>query len=74
MERRWNLEAVEKEFRQLSTDERLKYDIESLVNVDNMKVQRTFIPRNNEVEKNYIVVFHLLWVLNINIRHTYCAN
>ena len=74
MERRWNLEAVEKEFRQLSTDERLKYDIESLVNVDNMKVQRTFIQRNNEVEKNYIVVFHLLWVLNINIRHTYCAN
>ena len=74
MERRWNLEAVEKEFIQLSTDERLKYDIESLVNVDYMKVQRTFIPRNSEVEKNYIVVFHLLWVLNINIRHTYCAN
>ncbi|KAF3958005.1 hypothetical protein CMV_017036 [Castanea mollissima] len=36
--RRWSLKAVEKEFRQLSTDERVKYDIESLVNVDNMKV------------------------------------
>ncbi|KAF3964385.1 hypothetical protein CMV_011314 [Castanea mollissima] len=36
--RRWSLKAVEKEFRQLSTDERVKYDIESLVNVDNVKV------------------------------------
>ncbi|XP_075653965.1 FLUCTUATING-LIGHT-ACCLIMATION protein 1, chloroplastic-like [Castanea sativa] len=62
--RRWSLKAVEKEFRQLSTDERVKYDIELLVNVDNMKVQRTIIPRDNEVEKNYIVVFHLLWVQN----------
>ncbi|XP_050240541.1 uncharacterized protein LOC126689407 [Quercus robur] len=62
VERRWNLEAVEKEFRQLSTDERLKYDIESLVNVDNMKVQRTFIPRNNKVEKNFIVVTILVAV------------
>uniref|UniRef100_A0A7N2LWF8 Uncharacterized protein n=1 Tax=Quercus lobata TaxID=97700 RepID=A0A7N2LWF8_QUELO len=62
VERRWNLEAVEKELRQLSTDERLKYDIESLVNVDNMKVQRTFIPRNNKVEKNHIVVTILVAV------------
>lgn len=74
MKQKRGVEAVEKEFRQLSTDERVKYDIESLVNVDNMKVQRTIIPKDNEVEKNYIVVFHLLWVLNINIRHTYCAN
>ncbi|KAF3958006.1 hypothetical protein CMV_017036 [Castanea mollissima] len=63
--RRWSLKAVEKEFRQLSTDERVKYDIESLVNVDNMKVQRTIIPRENEVEKvekNYIVVTILVAV------------
>ncbi|KAM4115985.1 hypothetical protein ACJW30_02G015800 [Castanea mollissima] len=60
--RRWSLKAVEKEFRQLSTDERVKYDIESLVNVDNMKVQRTIIPKDNEVEKNYIVVTILVAV------------
>ncbi|XP_030974732.1 uncharacterized protein LOC115994656 [Quercus lobata] len=61
-ERRWSLEAVEKEFRLLSINERLKYDIESLVNVDNMKVQRTIIPRDNEVEENYIVVTILVAV------------
>uniref|UniRef100_A0A7N2LWV2 Uncharacterized protein n=1 Tax=Quercus lobata TaxID=97700 RepID=A0A7N2LWV2_QUELO len=60
-ERRWSLEAVEKEFRLLSINERLKYDIESLVNVDNMKVQRTIIPRDNEVEENYIVAVEVLW-------------
>jgi hypothetical protein len=62
VERRWSLEAVEKEFKQLSAQEREKYDIESLVNVDNIKIQRSCIPNKNKLGKDYIVVCHLLWV------------
>ena len=54
------IKAVEKEFRQLSAEEREKFEIESLVNVDNIKVQRTFIPKDNKLGKDYIVVYHLL--------------
>ncbi|KAL4642462.1 hypothetical protein ACB092_02G019800 [Castanea dentata] len=50
------VEAVEKEFRQLSVEEREKIEIESLVNVDNIKVQRTLIPKDNKLRKDYIVV------------------
>lgn len=56
VERRWSLEAVEKEFKQLSAQEREKYDIESLVNVDNIKIQRSCIPNKNKLGKDYIVV------------------
>ena len=57
---------MEKEFRQLSAEEREKFEIESLVNVDNIKVQRTFIPKDNKLGKDYIVAsnfyaFYLLW-------------
>ena len=45
------VEAVEKEFRQRSTEEREKFEIESLVNIDNIKVQRTFIPKDNKLGK-----------------------
>ena len=51
---------MEKEFRQLSAEEREKFEIESLVNIDNIKVQRTFIPKDNKLGKDYIVVYHLL--------------
>lgn len=50
------VEAVEKEFRQLLAEEREKFEIESLVNVDNIKVQRTLIPKDNKLRKDYIVV------------------
>ncbi|KAK7855164.1 FLUCTUATING-LIGHT-ACCLIMATION protein 1, chloroplastic [Quercus suber] len=50
------VEAVEKEFRQLSAEEREKFEIESLVNVDNIKVQRTFIPKDNKLRNDFIVV------------------
>ena len=60
MKQKRGIKAVEKEFRQLSTEEREKFEIESLVNVDNIKVQRTFIPKDNKLGKDYIVVYHLL--------------
>ncbi|KAK9992612.1 hypothetical protein SO802_027597 [Lithocarpus litseifolius] len=50
------VEAVEREFKQLSAEEREKFEIESLANVDNIKVQRTFIPKDNKLRKDYIVV------------------
>ena len=71
MKQKRGVEAVEKEFRQLSAEEREKFAIESLVNVDNIKVQRTLIPKDNKLRKDYIVVYHLLWILDI--MHTYCA-
>ena len=60
MKQKRGIKAVEKEFRQISTEEREKFEIESLVNVDNIKVQRTFIPKDNKLGKDYIVVYHLL--------------
>ena len=60
MKQKRGIKAVEKEFRQLSAEEREKFEIESLVNVDNIKVQRTFIPKDNKLGKDYIVVYHLL--------------
>ena len=60
MKQKRGVEAVEKEFRQLSAKEREKFEIKSLVNIDNIKVQRTFIPKDNKLGKDYIVVYHLL--------------
>ena len=60
MKQKRSVEAVEKEFKQLSAEEREKFEIESLVNVDNIKVQRTFIPKDNKLGKDYIVVYHIL--------------
>ena len=51
MKQKRGVEAVEKEFRQRSAEEREKFEIESLVNIDNIKVQRTFIPKDNKLGK-----------------------
>ncbi|XP_065863317.1 FLUCTUATING-LIGHT-ACCLIMATION protein 1, chloroplastic-like [Euphorbia lathyris] len=52
----WNVESVEKSFRELSNEERGKIDLESLVNVNNVKRRRTVIPEASKIGKDYIVV------------------
>ena len=49
MKQKRGVEAMEKEFRQLSAKEREKFEIKSLVNIDNIKVLRTFIPKDNKL-------------------------
>ena len=51
MKQKRGVEAVEKEFRQLSAEEREKFEIESLVNVDNIKVQEPLSQRTTNLEK-----------------------
>ena len=65
MKQKRGVEAMEKEFRQLLAEEREKVKIEPLV-------QRTLTPKDNKLRKDYIVVYHLLW--NLDIMHTYCAS
>ncbi|WCJ23762.1 hypothetical protein M5689_005770 [Euphorbia peplus] len=52
----WNAENVEKSFRELSNEERGKFDMETLVNVNNVKRRRTVIPQADKTGKDYIVV------------------
>lgn len=56
VEQKRNIEDLEKRFNQLSLEEREKFDTETLVNVNNIKVQRRCIPRSNKVGKDYLVV------------------
>lgn len=54
------MEDGEKRFNQLSIEERGKFDEETLVNVNNIKKQKTTSSRANNFNNEYIVVsFHL---------------
>ncbi|KAF2285389.1 hypothetical protein GH714_003432 [Hevea brasiliensis] len=52
----WSVENVEKSFGELSREERGKMDMESLVNVNNVKMQRAVTPKASKLGKEYIVV------------------
>lgn len=51
-----NIASLEKRFNQLSLEEREKFDAETLVNVSNIKAQRSTIPKANKLDKEYTVV------------------
>ncbi|KAJ4825532.1 hypothetical protein Tsubulata_033524 [Turnera subulata] len=50
------IEVAGKTFEHLAAKERAKFDIESLVNVNNVKIQREVIPKASKDGKDYIVV------------------
>lgn len=50
------MEDGEKRFNQLSIEERGKFDEETLVNVNNIKMQSTASQRSNGFSNEYIVV------------------
>uniref|UniRef100_A0A2P2PJ88 Uncharacterized protein n=1 Tax=Rhizophora mucronata TaxID=61149 RepID=A0A2P2PJ88_RHIMU len=52
----WRAESVEKRFKELLGEEREKFDMESLVNVNNVRMQSAVIPTASKLGKNYIVV------------------
>ncbi|KAJ9182107.1 hypothetical protein P3X46_006135 [Hevea brasiliensis] len=56
----WSVENVEKSFGELSREERGKMDMESLVNVNNVKMQRAVTPKASKLGKEYIVVTVLI--------------
>lgn len=56
MKQEWGVENVEKGFRELSSEERGKMDVESLVNVNNVKMQRPVSRKASKHHKDYIVV------------------
>ncbi|XVF63117.1 hypothetical protein PTKIN_Ptkin09bG0063100 [Pterospermum kingtungense] len=49
-------EDAERCFKQLSQDEQLKFEVESLVNINNNKRQREIVPKADKVNKDCIVV------------------
>ncbi|XP_021606560.1 uncharacterized protein LOC110610792 isoform X2 [Manihot esculenta] len=56
----WGVENVEKGFRELSSEERGKMDVESLVNVNNVKMQRPVSRKASKHHKDYIVPLQLI--------------
>ncbi|XP_015573457.1 uncharacterized protein LOC8280927 [Ricinus communis] len=53
-------ESLEKNFRQLSMEEREKIDVESLVNVNSIRRQRAVIPKASKLGRNFLVVTVLI--------------
>ncbi|CAH1424369.1 unnamed protein product [Lactuca virosa] len=51
-----SIEKVENLFDQLSIEERGKFDVDTLVNVNNIRMQRTINQRNKDFHKEYIVI------------------
>ena len=49
-------EGLEKNFRQLSMEEREKIETETLVNVNNFRRQKAVVPKANKPGRDYIVV------------------
>ncbi|XVF63115.1 hypothetical protein PTKIN_Ptkin09bG0062900 [Pterospermum kingtungense] len=49
-------EDAEQCFKQLSKEERLNFDVESLVNINNTKRHRAIVPKADKVNKDCIVV------------------
>ncbi|KAJ8768463.1 hypothetical protein K2173_021616 [Erythroxylum novogranatense] len=56
----WSTESVEKRFKKLVLEEREKFDMESLTNVNNVKRQKVLIPKASKLGKSYMVVTVLL--------------
>ncbi|TYH82333.1 hypothetical protein ES332_D02G052700v1 [Gossypium tomentosum] len=52
----WTVGSAEKQFQRLSKEERLKFDVETLVNVNNIKRQRAVVPNGDKGDKDRIVV------------------
>ncbi|XVF28850.1 hypothetical protein REPUB_Repub15cG0067500 [Reevesia pubescens] len=52
----WTLGGAEQHFKRLSKEERLKFDVESLVNINNIKRQRAVVQKADKVHKDRIVV------------------
>ncbi|EEF45304.1 uncharacterized protein LOC8280926 [Ricinus communis] len=53
-------EIIEKNFRRLSAEEREKIDMESLVNINNVRRQRAVIPKASKLRKDFLVVTVLI--------------
>ncbi|KAG4157064.1 hypothetical protein ERO13_D02G038700v2 [Gossypium hirsutum] len=52
----WTVGSAEQQFQRLSKEERLKFDVETLVNVNNIKRQRAVVPNGDKGDKDRIVV------------------
>ncbi|KAJ4825533.1 hypothetical protein Tsubulata_033526 [Turnera subulata] len=52
----YSTDSAEDSFQELAAKERAKFDIESLVNVNNVKIQREVIPQASKDGKDHIVV------------------
>lgn len=48
--------GAEQCFKRLSKEEQLKFEVESVVNINNIKKQRTIVPKADKVDKDCIVV------------------
>ncbi|XP_022761071.1 uncharacterized protein LOC111307328 [Durio zibethinus] len=54
--RHWTIGGAEWHFKRLSKEEREKFDVQSLVNINNTKRQRAVVPKADKVNKDCIVV------------------
>ncbi|GMJ01882.1 Fluctuating-Light- Acclimation Protein1 [Hibiscus trionum] len=52
----WSIGGAEQQFQRLSKEERLKFDVETLINVNNNKVQRVIVSNGDDTNKDRIVV------------------
>ncbi|KAG4210202.1 hypothetical protein ERO13_A02G032000v2 [Gossypium hirsutum] len=52
----WTIGSAEQQFQRLSKEERLKFDVETLVNVNNIKRQRAVVLNGDKGDKDRIVV------------------
>ncbi|KAE8702869.1 Ribosomal protein S24e family protein isoform 1 [Hibiscus syriacus] len=52
----WSIGGAEQQFQRISKEERLKFDIETLVNVNNNKKQRVVVSNGDHTNKDRIVV------------------
>ncbi|KAK8480104.1 hypothetical protein V6N11_060976 [Hibiscus sabdariffa] len=52
----WSIGGTEQQFQRLSKEERLKFDVETLVNVNNIKIQRVVASNGDNTNKDRIVV------------------
>ncbi|WRX19773.1 Protein of unknown function DUF1517 - like 1 [Theobroma cacao] len=58
----WTIGGAEQHFKRLSKEERQKFDVESLVNINNFKRTRAVAPKADKVNKDCIVVTVLVAV------------
>ncbi|XWS13638.1 hypothetical protein CRYUN_Cryun36dG0054700 [Craigia yunnanensis] len=54
--RYWTIGGAELHFKRLSKEERQKFDVESLVNINNIKRQRAVVPKADKFNKDHLVV------------------